>query len=118
MKIDAYELWQRVDKLRRDTPLTDICKETGIKYTRVRDNRSANRLPSLEDAYAIARYLRCSVDYLLIGEDKSLSAEMLFIRDNESARLLVRKMMDNPPILEALATVTSLSDKSKIGEKK
>ena len=108
MKIDAYKLWERVDRLRRDIPLTDICKETGIKYTRVRDNRSANRLPSLEDAFALAEYLKCSVDCLLLFEDKNLSAEMIFIRENEAARLLIRKAMNNPDILEHIAALVLL----------
>lgn len=117
MKIDAYKLWERVDKLRNDTPLTDICKETGIKYTRIRDNRSANRLPSLEDTFAIAEYLNCSIDFLVRGEDKNMSAEMIFINNNEAARLLVRKMMDNPPLVEALAAVAALADKDNIKTK-
>lgn len=116
MKIDAYRLWERVDRLRRDIPLTDICKETGIKYTRVRDNRSANRLPSLEDAYTLAEYLKCSIDYLLTGEDRSLTAEMIFIRDNEAARLLIRKAMNDPELLEHIAALVLLSTKPAVKE--
>lgn len=117
MNIDAYKLWERVDRLRKDIPLTDICKETGIKYTRVRDNRSENRLPSLEDAYALADYFKCSIDYLLVGEDKDLAAEMIFVRDNETARLLIRKSMENPEILDHIAALVLLPTQPAVKEK-
>lgn len=109
MLFDGYELWKRVDALRKNISLSQICKETGLNYSRVKENRSDNRLPNLEDAYMFARYLGCSMEYLLSGKDNSASPEADFVMSNESARLLIRRIMDDPRLLDALAAVAALA---------
>ncbi len=109
MLFDGYELWKRIDALRGCIPLSQICKETGIKYTRVKKNRSDNRMPGIEDIYTLAHYLGCSMEYLLSGKDNSASPEADFVMSNESARLLIRRIMDDPRLLDALAAVAALS---------
>lgn len=65
----GYRFWLRVDELRslRQYQLIDMASEAEIDYTRIKNQRSANRLPKLEDAYQIARVLDCSIAYLLTG---------------------------------------------------
>lgn len=109
MLFDGYELWKRIDVLRGCIPLSQICKETGIKYTRVKKNRSDNRMPGIEDVYTLAHYLGCSMEYLLSGKDNSASPEADFVMSNESARLLIRRIMDDPRLLDALAAVAALA---------
>lgn len=109
MLFDGYELWKRIDALRGCIPLSQICKETGIKYTRVKKNRSDNRMPGIEDIYTLAQYLGCSMEYLLSGKDNSASPEADFVMSNESARLLIRRIMDDPRLLDALAAVAALA---------
>lgn len=109
MLFDGYELWKRIDVLRGCIPLSQICKETGIKYTRVKKNRSDNRMPGIEDVYTLAHYLGCSMEYLLSGKDNTASPEADFVMSNESARLLIRRIMDDPRLLDALAAVAALA---------
>ena len=66
---------------------------------------------------AISNEFNVSIDYLLKGTIENITPEMAFVRDNEAARLLVRKMMDNPPLVEALAAVAALADKDNIKTK-
>ena len=66
---------------------------------------------------AISNEFNVSIDYLLKGTIENITPEMAFVRDNKAARLLVRKMMDNPALLEALAAVAALSDKDTLESK-
>lgn len=110
METDVYDFWKRVDELRGHISLKDLSEMTGIKYTRIRDSRSLCRTPGLYDVIKISEALGVSVTYLVTGKDSSaLTPEMLFVRDSEAARLLIRRIMDNPPLLGALATVASLA---------
>ena len=65
----GYRFWIRVDELRSAVPcqLIDMAAIAGIDYTRIKNQRSANRLPKLEDAYQISRVLNCSMSYLVTG---------------------------------------------------
>ncbi len=76
----GYRFWIRVDKLRATVPcqLIDMATLAGIDYTRIKNQRSANRLPKLEDAYQISRVLNCSIAYLLTGirEDASIPEKL------------------------------------------
>lgn len=65
----GYQFWLRVDKLRASIPcqLIDMANMAGIDYTRIKNQRSANRLPKLEDAFYISKVLRCSMSFLLTG---------------------------------------------------
>lgn len=119
MNDKVYDFWKRVDGLRGQISLKELAEMTGIRYTRIRDSRSLCRAPSIYDAIKISETLGVSITYLATGKDSPmLTPEMIFVRDNKAARLLIRKMMDNSTLLEALSTVVTLSDKSKIGEKK
>lgn len=118
MLFDGYELWKRVDALRKTTPLSQICKETGIRYTRIKKNRSDNRMPEINDLYMLAGYLGCSMEYLLNGKPESLSPEAAYVSQNEAARLLIRRIMDNPSLLDALAALASLAVSPDAGKAK
>lgn len=115
---EAYRVWKRVDILRKNIPLSQICRETGLNYSRVKTNRSDNRLPNIEDLYTFAGYLGCSMEYLLTGKPESLSPEAAYVSQNEAARLLIRRIMDNPSLLDALAALASLAVSPDAGKAK
>ncbi|MCH3916760.1 MAG: XRE family transcriptional regulator [Spirochaetia bacterium] len=50
--------------------LKSLSEAAGISYKNMKDQRSLDRLPKLEDAYAIATVLGVSVEYLLTGKNK------------------------------------------------
>ncbi len=76
----GFRFWIRVDELRSAVPcqLIDMAAMAGIDYTRIKNQRSANRLPKLEDAYQISRVLNCSIAYLLTGirDDASIPEKL------------------------------------------
>ena len=119
METDVYDFWKRVDELRGHISLKDLSEMTGIKYTRIRDSRSLCRTPGLYDVIKISEALGVSVTYLVTGKDSSaLTPEMLYVRDSEAARLLIRRIMDNPPLLDALAAVAALADRPDVASSK
>ena len=86
------DFWQNVDSIRKCS-LKQLSIDTGLSYQKIRDQRACGRLPSLEDAYAIAKALGATVEKLLTGKnasdfpeginiiaEKSLSAELDDIR--------------------------------------
>lgn len=115
----GYEFWKRVDKIRGNLGLYDVANNAGINYRTMLNQRSQNRIPKKEQLIKIANAFGVSVGFLL-GEEETdtiITPEMAFVRDNEAARLLIRKIMDNPPLVEALAAVAALSDKDNIKTK-
>ena len=62
----AYAFWTRVENRKSGTFL-DLATSAGISYKYLKDQRSANRLPKLETAYALAVALGTSVEYLMTG---------------------------------------------------
>lgn len=75
-------------------------------------------MPGIDDLYMLAGYLGCSMEYLLTGNTESLSPEAAYVSQNEAARLLIRRIMDNPPLLDALAAVAALADRPDVASSK
>lgn len=108
----GYEFWKRVDKIKGNLSLNDIANSAGINYRTMLNQRSQNRIPKKEQLIKIANAFRVSIGFLLGTEEIdniNITPEMEFVRDNEAARLLVRKMMENPCLLDALAAVAALA---------
>ncbi len=111
----GYEFWKKVDKLRGDIGLYEFAEKVGINYRTMINQRSDNRIPKKEHLIKIADALCVSVGYLLSSEDNNslITPEMSFVRDNEAARMLVRKMMEDPELLEHISALVLLSEKEK-----
>ena len=105
--MDAYRFWDNLDKARGESiTLKDLCKKIGIAYQRLADQRSDCRFPKLEDAYALAKAIGVSLDYLITGESLSnLSPEAQFVETNETMRTLVRYCMNDTRLLPALELI-------------
>lgn len=117
----GYEFWKRVDKIKGNLSLNDIANSAGINYRTMLNQRSQNRIPKKEQLIKIANAFRVSIGFLLGTEEIdniNITPEMEFVRDNEAARLLVRKMMENPCLLDALAAVAALADKPDVASPK
>ena len=119
--MDASLFWTRVDELRGNTTLTKMCGDLGMKYTRVRDNRSDSRFPSQEDIIAMAKYLNTSLDYLITGNSNSkisdFCEEAQYVQNNIEARALVRAIMDDPALLPPLSALATHRSMKTPGEK-
>lgn len=64
----AFEFWKRVDNLNNGKTLTSLAKEADISYRNVKEQRSLNRLPKLEDAYKLSQTLSTTIEFLLTGD--------------------------------------------------
>lgn len=69
MNNSAYEFWKRVDQVRTGKAMSEIARVASVSYKNVKDQRSLNRLPKLEDAYKLSKALNVSVEFLLTGVD-------------------------------------------------
>ena len=114
---NGYDFWKRVDKTRGGISLLDFGEKCGINYSSLKSMRSRCQIPRVPMLISISNEFNVSIDYLLKGTVDHITPEMAYVRDNGAARLLVKKLMDNPPLLEALSAVAALSEKSNIGSK-
>lgn len=109
MALLAYDFWNRIDKLKGDTKLTQIAEATGINYQTLRNQRSENRYPKKEDMGKIADYLSTTVEFLMTGihirPADNLCPEARYVQENPEARILVSQIMKDPALLSALAVV-------------
>ena len=113
-----YDFWKRVDELRKEKTVKKICEDLGLKYTRIRDNRSEERYPNRDDMVVIAKYLNTTVDYLMTGIHirpvDNLCPEARYVQESPEARLLVSQVMKDPALLSALAVVIESTRKEKV----
>jgi transcriptional regulator with XRE-family HTH domain len=78
--ISGFMFWKRIDDLKnksRFETIKELAEFAGIDYTRIKNQRSDNRLPKLEDAYNLAKALATSTDYLISGEHNSTIPEKI-----------------------------------------
>lgn len=64
----AFEFWKRIDNLNDGKTLTSLAKKAEISYRNIKEQRSLNRLPKLEDAYKLAQTLSTTIEFLLTGD--------------------------------------------------
>jgi transcriptional regulator with XRE-family HTH domain len=91
---NGFGFWKRVDELRarsRYTTMKDLADDSGLDYVRVKNQRSDNRLPKIEDACKLSRALFTSVEFLVTGEDPAKLPE--HVRDIVN-RLLIADDVD------------------------
>lgn len=108
--INAFDLWARIDGVRGNSRLLDIAKATGIKYQRIKEQRSSNRIPSAEDLFKIAKMLNVSMEYLLTGESTvnyQLCREAMMVNQDEELKALVRAVSRDRRLLSAISAVVS-----------
>lgn len=106
----ALSFWKRIDNLRGEISLKQICEDTGIKYSRVRDNRSDVRFLKVEDLLAFAKYLNSSTDFLLTGEDSSLCIEAKEVERDPELRQLVRLCINDRSLVSLIAHAIRAND--------
>ncbi len=77
----AMNFWGRIEQAQQieNKSLKAICRETGISYKTIMNEKSYARLPSLEVASKLATELHCSLDWLIFGDNKSLENDSQII---------------------------------------
>ena len=102
----AYRFWKNVDHARGELSLVQLADECQLNYKVIKNQRSSDKLPSLLNAYAIAKYLNVSIEYLLTGKETSsgklLSDRVMIIakaceKASDLELVMVEKILDIPP---------------------
>lgn len=108
----AFAFWRRVDKLRKGKgTLQDLANVMEMKEQSLRVMRSRGSMPRALAVKALAEYLGTSQSYLLTGDEETAPEqgkdipEVEFVRRNPEAQVLIRAVMNNPPLLSALSLV-------------
>lgn len=63
----GFSFWQNVDKKRGALSLAEISRIKGLKYQRLKEQRSDNTLPRVDYAYAVADAIGTTCEFLLTG---------------------------------------------------
>lgn len=117
---DAYDFWRRVDTKRGKITLGELSKAVDMKEQSIRAMRSACRVPKMPVVRAIADYLNTSADFLLSGiegktpPDQYDFPEVEFVRQSPEARALVRAIMQDETLLQALSAVVLSMERQRV----
>ena len=76
-KENAYEFWERVDKLNTEK-LNVFCEKVGLDYNKVKHNRSDVRYMSCTETLTIAKGLGTTVEFLLTGSGPETHADDVY----------------------------------------
>ncbi len=112
----AYQFWKRIDALRGNTSLKDLSEKVGIKYQRIKEQRSSGRIPNADDLFRLSQTLGTSVEYLLTGKNQQvyICPEAKAVNEDPELQALVRAIMKDRRLLSALASViTSMENTSE-----
>ncbi len=112
----GYDFWERVDKARGDLSLMDFGELCGINYASLKSMRSRCQIPRVPMLISISDVLKVSVDYLLKGHESGVTAEMAFVRDTAGASMLVRRMMEDPELLDHIIALAVLPGKAPVAD--
>ena len=111
--LTAYQFWQRVDVLRGDKTLKEIAEDFHLNYATIKDMRTKDRYPKLEVCAGLARSLGTSLDYLITGDEARLSTpEARYVDTSPEAQALVRAIMRDPQLLQALGALALSAEKT------
>ncbi len=113
---NGYEFWQLVDALNLNKYRTAkaLAFASGLDYSKIKQQRTDNRIPKAEDLLSLARSLGTSVEYLLTGEDSGAhySRTVAEIADHLMTLPLDRVLMIRDMVM-ALEGSTSTSEARK-----
>lgn len=69
--MDAYRFWKNVDAISDGVTLVALASKANLNYRTIKNQRSGNRMPGISEAYALAKALGTSIEFLLTGNDTS-----------------------------------------------
>ena len=109
----SYQIWNRIDLLKGDISLNSLADKIGVKYQRMKEQRSSGRVPSADDLYRIAKALNSTMEYIYAGEGVGvISEEARLVDDDPELQALVRAIMRDRELLRIISAVVESSEKS------
>ena len=79
----SYQIWNRIDLLKGDISLNSLADKIGVKYQRMKEQRSSGRVPSADDLYRIAKALNSTMEYIYAGEGVGVISEEARLVDDD-----------------------------------
>ncbi len=108
---DPYYFWNQIDKANSNQTLKSLCERAGLNYSNIKNQRSLNRLPKLEDAHALSRELGVTLEYLLTGvETQNLSPEAREVESSPELRALVRAVLRDKSLIQIISAIVESSE--------
>ena len=103
MKKDtAYDFWKRVDDL-NNSSLVALANATGIRYQRIKDQRSYDKYPTLIDTCLIANYLNTTVEFLTDGITAgNFCPEAIAVNSDPNLQCLVRLCLEDRQLFSVI----------------
>ena len=112
----SYLIWNRIDSIRGGMSLNELAEKVGIKYQRIKEQRSSGRIPSADDIYRIAKGLNTTMEYLYAGEEISPISEEARLVDNDlELRTLVKAISRDRTLLSLLSHAIKAGESINIG---
>lgn len=69
----AMDFWGRVEIAQKEAGITSfksLCKNAGLLYNSIMNNRSQGKLPEITSIASMAKELGTSIDWLIFGENR------------------------------------------------
>ena len=108
-----FVFWTRIDSLLGKRSLVWLAKETGLNYGSMKNRRTLDRFPSVEDSYIIAKTLGTTVEYLLTGESEQLACpEAKAVQEDGTLQALVRAVMRDPRLIQIMGTLIESTERN------
>lgn len=116
---EGYEFWKRVDALRGKERLDSIAEAMEVKPQSVKNMRSNNKMPRLPMIRKLAEHLGTTPAYLIGEQDNPTLGqydfpEVEFVRQSPEARALVRAIMQDEALLQALSAVVLSMERQQV----
>lgn len=116
---EGYEFWKRVDALRGKERLDSIAEAMEVKPQSVKNMRSNNKMPRLPMIRKLAEHLGTTPAYLIGEQDNPTPdqydfPEVEFVRKSPEARALVRAIMQDETLLQALSAVVLSMERQQV----
>ncbi len=77
----GFYFWKRIDEIKGSMSIKDISELSGIPYGTLKNQRSRNIVPKMEDVFAISETLNVSMDTLMPKEEALFQTERTFAKD-------------------------------------
>lgn len=106
-----FYFWNRIDDLLGKRTVKSLAEESGLNYRTIKNQRTLDRFPGIEECYKLATALNTTVEYLLTG-DKQLAGcpEAEAVKLDPNLQALVRAVQRDPRLLEIIGSVVASSE--------
>lgn len=105
----AINFWSRVDNACNALGITkqELCRKARLNYGSIINKRSQNKLPNLEESYAISKTLDRSLDWLLTGKEAKMENGYV-CTDEYLLPIIYRLSMANKRQIDAISLILGL----------